>query len=64
MNTEMKNGTGEDKTSAIYLAANVMLANIENGGLADYALKAAIGGAIWLVFKIVGELLTDKFKRK
>lgn len=34
-----------------------LLANTDATGLGDYALKATIGGFIWLVFKLLADFL-------
>ena len=37
------------------LTASILLAQIDVQGLTDYALKAGIGGAIWLGYKIIAD---------
>ncbi len=49
-----------DNTSqSIFLTGFILLANLDFAGLLDYGLKAAIGGGIWLAFK----LAADKIER-
>jgi len=42
------------------LTACILLAQIDMHGLMDYALKAGIGGAIWLGYKVVA----DRWERR
>ena len=51
-----------ESSSGIFLTGAILLANFDYSGLADYAIKAAIGGAIWMSFKIASDLLNDKIK--
>ena len=44
------------------LTASILLAQIDVQGLTDYALKAGIGGAIWLAYKIVADRI-DRLKK-
>lgn len=44
------------------LTATIFLAQIDMHGLMDYALKAGIGGAIWLAYKIVADRIDAKRK--
>lgn len=44
------------------LTASILLAQIDMHGLFDYALKAGIGGAIWLGYKVIADRL-DRFKK-
>ena len=53
-----------DTTSQVFLTGTILLANLDYSGLLDYALKALIGGAIWMAFKIGADVLSDKPKRK
>lgn len=50
--------------SKIFLTGNILLANLNFPGLIDYALKALIGGAIWMGFKLAGDLLSDWLRKK
>ena len=48
----------------VFLPGTILLANIDVTGLLEYALKAGVGGFIWLGFKIAGECLERKNKRE
>jgi len=56
--------TPADTTGSLYLTGTILLANLDPSGLADYALKAIIGGAIWMAFKLTSEYLTERIKNK
>ena len=49
-----------DSTSHTFLTGAILFANLDYSGLWGYALKAAIGGAIWMIFKLAGDYLSDK----
>ena len=46
----------------VFLPGTILLANIDVTGLLEYALKAGVGGFIWLGFKLAGEYLERKKK--
>jgi hypothetical protein len=48
----------------VFLPGTILLANIDVTGLLEYALKAGVGGLIWLGFKLAGEYLERKRKRE
>lgn len=50
--------------SNIMLTSCILLANINLADLLDYALKATIGGGIWLIYKIAGDYLDQRKKEK
>ena len=50
---------GNNTLTSTLLTASILLAQIDVQGLTDYALKAGIGGAIWLGYKIIA----DRFDR-
>lgn len=50
--------------SNIMLTGCILLANINIADLLDYALKATIGGGIWLLYKIAGDYLDHKKRDK
>ena len=56
--------TSNSTSSSILLTGVVFLANLDFVGLLDYALKAAIGGAIWLGYKLTADYLGRKSKNK
>ena len=53
----------ESSSSSIFLTGCILLANLDFAGLLDYALKAMIGGAIWLGYKVTADYIERK-KRK
>ncbi len=38
-----------------------ILATAEITSLLDYAVRAVVGGMIWLAFKLVGDYLSDRY---
>ncbi|MES2565477.1 MAG: hypothetical protein V4565_01345 [Bacteroidota bacterium] len=55
---------GSDGTGNMLLTASILFANIDYSSLMDYAIKALVGGAIWMAFKVGGEYFSDKIKKK
>jgi len=53
-----------DKGSNLFLTGAILFANLDFTGLEEYAIKAAIGGTIWMVFKLAGDWITNKLKPK
>lgn len=53
-----------DTSSHVLLTGSILLANLDYSGLMDYAIKAIIGGAIWMGFKLSADYLTNKKKTK
>ncbi|MBX3164695.1 MAG: hypothetical protein KF900_09445 [Bacteroidetes bacterium] len=57
-----------DTASHTFLTGAILFANLDYSGLAAYAIKAAIGGAIWMSFKLAGDYFSrraaNKHKRK
>ena len=49
-----------DSNSNLFLTGSILLANMDYSGLTDYAIKAIIGGVIWMGFKIAGEWISNK----
>lgn len=58
------NQSTNDSTSQSFLAGAILFANLDYSGMAAYALKAAIGGAIWMVFKLAGDYLSNRIAQK
>ena len=58
-----KQQTHSDQSSSLFLTGTILLANMNYSDLMDYAVKALIGGAIWMSFKIVGDYLSNKMKK-
>jgi hypothetical protein len=50
--------------SNLFLTGAILLANLDFAGLLDYALKAGIGGAIWLGFRIAADYIESRRKTK
>ncbi len=59
-----ENQTSTDSTSNMFLTGTILLANLDYSGLADYALKALVGGMIWMSFKVAGDYISERLKRK
>ncbi len=53
-----------DSTSHTFLTGAILFANLDYSGLADYALKAAVGGAIWMTFKLAGDYFSNRIKKR
>jgi hypothetical protein len=49
-----------NSSSNMLLTGAIFLANLDFAGLADYAIKAAIGGAIWLGYKLTADYIDRK----
>lgn len=56
--------TATDSTSQAFLTGTILFANLDYSALEAYALKAVIGGAIWMVFKLAGDYLSAKLLRR
>lgn len=52
-----------DTSTNIFLTAAVVLANMDYSGLAEYAVKAAIGGIIWMGFKLTADWISHKINK-
>ena len=50
--------------SSTFLTGCILLANLDFAGLIDYAFKAAVGGGIWLAYKLAADYLSDLKKKK
>ncbi|MGQ0829354.1 MAG: hypothetical protein ACT4ON_13280 [Bacteroidota bacterium] len=50
--------------SNIFLTGTILLANLDYSGLADYVLKALAGGLIWMAFKVGGDYISERLKKK
>jgi hypothetical protein len=47
-----------------FLTGTILLASVDVNGLVDYGLKAMLGGAIWLGYKITADFMDRKRKPK
>ena len=52
-----------DQSSSLFLTGTILLANMNYSDLMDYAIKALIGGAIWMGFKIAGDYISNRMKK-
>jgi hypothetical protein len=48
--------------SNVLLTGIVLLANFDLAGLMDYGLKAVVGGAVWLGYKLTADYLAERKK--
>lgn len=53
-----------DSTSHHFLTGAILFANLDYSGLTAYAVKAAIGGAIWMAFKLIGDYISYKLTNR
>jgi fatty-acid desaturase len=58
------NQNSNDSISNLYLTGTILLANIDYTGLADYAVKALVGGLIWMGFKVAGDYISERITKK
>jgi len=54
--------TPADSSSAL-LTGTVFLANFDYSGFTDYAIKAAIGGLVWMAFKLSTDYISYRMKK-
>jgi hypothetical protein len=59
-----KTQSTNDGVSSLFLTGTILLANMDYTGLMDYAIKALIGGAIWMGYKIAGDYFSSRATRK
>lgn len=59
----MDNKHTDNISSNMLLTGCILLANIDLTGLLDYAVKAFIGGGIWLGYKLAADFI-DKRRSK
>lgn len=52
-----------DSTASIVLYGAIQFANIDYTGVVDYAVKALIGGVIWLCFKVTADYINNKMRK-
>ena len=57
---DTKSSINGSSSSNIFLTGAIFLANLDFAGLADYAIKAAVGGAIWLGYKLTADFIDRK----
>lgn len=56
----METKTTGSSSSNIILTGAILLANLDFAGLLDYAVKAMVGGAIWLGYKVTADYIERK----
>ncbi len=59
-----KTQTDTNSSSSLFLTGTILLANMDYTGLMDYAIKALVGGAIWMGYKIAGDYFSNKAGKK
>ena len=60
----MKGESLQPQFANVLLTCTILLAQIDLHGLFEYALKACIGGAIWLGYKMVSDHLDRRRKAR
>lgn len=60
----MEKPHSSSESSSLLLTGTILLANIDYTGLMDYAIKAFIGGAIWMAYKIAGDYFSTRVTKK
>lgn len=63
MQTKVQNAHHVNKTSNLFLTGAILLANLDFTSIEEYAIKAAIGGVIWMAFKLAGDYIHKKMNR-
>jgi hypothetical protein len=53
---KMKN----DNSSNLLLTGSILLANLDFTSILDYSVKAFIGGAIWMGFRVANDYISKK----
>jgi len=56
----MDNKHSDNSSSNFLLTGCIFLANLDVTGFVDYAIKAVIGGGIWLGFKMTADYIERK----
>ena len=59
-----KNISTNSSADNLFLTGVILFAEVDYSGYAEYALKAAIGGFIWFLFKVASEYVSQKFKKE
>jgi hypothetical protein len=52
-----------EQSSSLLLTGTILMANIPYNDYIDYAIKAIIGGAIWLGFKLTADVIASRKKK-
>lgn len=61
---EKSQSTDTSNSSSLFLTGTILLANMDYTGLMDYAIKALVGGAIWMGYKIAGDFFSNRVSKK
>ena len=59
----MYNKLSDNTSINVFLTGCILLSNLDFTGLLDYAVKAVIGGAIWLGYKVTADYIERKRNR-
>lgn len=59
----MDNKATDTTGSSLLLTGCIFLANLDMTGFVDYAVKALIGGGIWLGYKMTADYIERKRNR-
>ncbi|MEI9909773.1 MAG: hypothetical protein WDO71_08905 [Bacteroidota bacterium] len=54
----------QSTSSNIFLTGIILLANVDFNGLIEYAIKALIGGGIWLGYKVAADFIERRKQKK
>ena len=54
----------QQDTSNLFLYGAIMFANIDYVGIADYVIKAILGGAVWFAFKLMQDYYSVRVRNK
>lgn len=54
----------QQDTSNLFLYGAIMFANIDYVGIADYVIKAILGGAVWFIFKLLQDYYSVRVRNK
>ena len=58
----VKTDSATSHFSNVLLTGTILLANVDVNGLLDYGLKAFLGGAVWLGYKLAAEYIERRRK--
>ncbi len=61
---DLKTSAQDTSGTNIFLTGAILFANLDYSGLGEYAIKAAIGGVVWMAFKLASDYIGEKIKRK
>jgi len=61
---EKTQSTDTNNSSSLFLTGTILLANMDYTDLMDYAIKALVGGAIWMAYKIAGDFFSNRMSKK